>query len=93
MSGRLFLQCWEGYLNWRWYSLGWQTHKPLSNNNEWNFKSLINTGNVASFIDNLMVEIKEKEGHDKIIKEILKRREENDLYKTRKIQIKGREGS
>ena len=48
---------------------------------------------MASFIDNLMVEIKEKEGHDKIIKEILKRREENDLYKTRKIQIKGREGS
>jgi len=43
----------------------------------WN---LINTRKVASFIDNIIVEIERKEKHDKIVKEIIKRLVENNLY-------------
>ena len=34
---------------------------------------------MASFIDDMMVEIEKEKWHDKIIKEVLKRREENNL--------------
>jgi len=37
-------------------------------------------GKIKSFIDNVMVKIESKEGHDKLIEEILWRMEENDLY-------------
>ena len=41
---------------------------------------LINTVKVASFIDDVIVGIKIKEGHDKIVQKILKRSVENNLY-------------
>jgi len=43
-------------------------------------RDLINTGKVASFIDNVIVDIEEKEGHDKIVEEVIRRMKENDLY-------------
>ena len=35
---------------------------------------------VAVFIDNVMVVMETEEGHDKIVEEVLKRLEENDLF-------------
>ncbi len=40
---------------------------------------MINTGEVASFIDDVIVEI-EEEGHDKVVEKVVKRLAENDLY-------------
>jgi len=40
---------------------------------------LINTGEVASFIDDVIIRIK-NERHDKVIEEIVKRLAENNLY-------------
>jgi len=34
---------------------------------------LINTGEVASFIDNIIVEIKEDKEHDKVVEKVVKR--------------------
>jgi len=34
---------------------------------------LINTGKVASFIDNVIVGTKEEEGYDKVVEEVVKR--------------------
>ena len=34
---------------------------------------LINTGEVVSFIDNVIVGIKEEEGHDKVVEKVVKR--------------------
>ena len=41
---------------------------------------LINTGKVVSFIDDIIVETKEKEGYDEIVEEVVKILAENDLY-------------
>ena len=41
---------------------------------------MINTGEVASFIDNIIVRIEEEEGYDEVVKEVVKRLVENDLY-------------
>ena len=41
---------------------------------------LINTGEVVSFIDNVIVRIEEEEGHDEVVEEVVKRLAENDLY-------------
>ena len=41
---------------------------------------LINTGKEASFIDDIIVGMEEKEGHDEIIEEVVKRLAENNLY-------------
>jgi len=41
---------------------------------------LINTGEVASFIDDVIVGTKEEEGHDEIVKEVVTRLTENNLY-------------
>jgi len=41
---------------------------------------LINTGEVASFIDDVVVGTKEEEEHDEIVKEVVKRLTENNLY-------------
>ena len=41
---------------------------------------LINTREVVSFIDNIIVRTEEEEEHDKIIEEVVKRLAENDLY-------------
>jgi len=43
-------------------------------------RDLINEGKVAVFVDNVLVGTKTEEGYDKIVEEILRRLEENDLY-------------
>ena len=43
-------------------------------------RDLINMGKVAAFIDNVIVGTEMEEEHDKIVVEIIKRLEENDLY-------------
>ena len=43
-------------------------------------QDLINTGQVVSFIDDVIVETKEEKGHYQSIKEVLRRMEENNLY-------------
>jgi len=54
-------------------------------------RDLINMGKVAVFIDDI-VETEEKEGHDELVAEIVKRLEENDLYvKLKKCKSKVRE--
>ena len=40
----------------------------------------INKGNVATFIDDVLVGTETEEGHDELVEEILKRLEEHDLY-------------
>jgi len=36
-------------------------------------RNLINTREVSSFIDNMIVEIEDEKGHDEIVEEIVKR--------------------
>jgi len=36
-------------------------------------RDLINTGKIVSFIDNVIVRTEEEEGHDEIVKEVIKR--------------------
>ena len=43
-------------------------------------RDLINTGKVAVFIDNVIVGTEMEEGHNKIVAEVIRRMEENDLY-------------
>jgi len=58
---------------------------------------LINTGKVVVFIDDIIIGTEEKEGHNKLVAEVIKRLEENDLYikqekckwKVRKIEFLG----
>ena len=60
-------------------------------------RNLINEGKVAAFVDDVLVETETEEGHDEIVKEILRRLEENNLYikpekcmwKVRKIRFLG----
>jgi len=55
-------------------------------------RDLINTGKVVAFIDNIIVGMKDKEGYDELVVEIIKRFEENDLYiKLEKCKWKMRE--
>ena len=55
-------------------------------------RDLINTGKVAAFIDDMIVAMEDKEGHDKLVVEIVKRLEENNLYmKLEKCKWKVRE--
>ena len=52
----------------------------------------INTRKVASFINNVIVRMEKKEEHDEVVKEILKRLAENNLYvKLEKCKQKIRE--
>ena len=53
------------------------TFQTMMNEILWN---LINTGEVASFIDDIIVGIEEEKGHDEVVEEIVKRLAENDLY-------------
>ena len=54
--------------------------------------SLINTEEMASFIENAIVETEEEEGHDRVVEEMVKRLAENDLYiKLEKYKWKVRE--
>ena len=41
---------------------------------------MINKEKVVAFVDNVLVGMEIKEGHDEIVEEVLKRLEENDLY-------------
>jgi len=41
---------------------------------------LINTGKVASFIDNVIIGTEMKEGHDEIVEKVVRRLAENNLY-------------
>jgi len=41
---------------------------------------LINTEKVASFIDNVIIGMEEKEGYDEIVEEVVKKLAENNLY-------------
>ena len=55
----------------------------------WN---LINIRKVACFIDNVIVETEEEEGHDEIVEKVVRKLAENDLYiKLEKYKWKVRE--
>ena len=41
---------------------------------------LISTGEVASFIDNVIIGTKEEERHDEMVEEVVKRLAKNNLY-------------
>ena len=43
-------------------------------------RDLINKGKVTAFVDNVLVGMETKKGHDEIVEEILKRLEKNNLY-------------
>ena len=43
-------------------------------------QDLINTGKVVAFINNIIVGMEGKEGHDELVGEVIKRLEENNLY-------------
>ena len=43
-------------------------------------RDMINKEKVAAFVDDVLIGMETEEGHDKIVEEILKRLEENDLY-------------
>ena len=43
-------------------------------------RDLINKEKIVIFIDNVLVETEIEKGHNKIVDEILKRLEENDMY-------------
>jgi len=56
------------------------------------FRDLINKGDTATFINNILVAIDTEEGHDELVEEVLKRLEENDLFvKPEKYKWKVRE--
>jgi len=44
------------------------------------FRDMINKGDIAIFIDDVLVATETEEGHDKIVEEVLRQLEENDLY-------------
>ena len=43
-------------------------------------RDLINIEKVAAFIDDMIIGMETEEGHDKIVAEVIRRLEENDLY-------------
>ena len=43
-------------------------------------RDLINTGKVMAFINNVIVGTEGEEEHDKLVKKVIKRLEENNLY-------------
>jgi len=43
-------------------------------------RDLINTRDMAVFMNNVLVEIEDKKRHNEIVKEVLRRMEANDLY-------------
>ena len=56
------------------------------------FRDLINKGDVATFIDDVLVGMETEEGHDELVEEILRRLEEHNLYvKPEKCKWKVRE--
>jgi len=56
------------------------------------FRDLINQGDMATFIDDILVTMDMEEGHDELVEEVLRRLEENDLFiKLEKCKWKVRE--
>jgi len=56
------------------------------------FRDLINQGDIATFIDNILVATDTEEGYDELVKEVLRRLEENNLFvKPEKCKWKVRE--
>jgi len=56
------------------------------------FRDLINQGDTATFINDILVAIDTEEGHDELVEEVLKRLEENNLFvKPKKCKWKVRE--
>jgi len=56
------------------------------------FRDLINQGDTATFINDILVATDTEEGHDKLVEEVLKRLEKNDLFvKPEKCKWKVRE--
>ena len=56
------------------------------------FQDLINQGDTATFINDILVATDTEEGHDELVEEVLKRLEENDLFvKPEKCKWKVRE--
>ena len=56
------------------------------------FRDLINKGDVANLIDDMLVEMEMEEKHDELVEKILRRLEEHDLYvKPEKYEWKVRE--
>jgi len=61
------------------------------------FRDMVNQGNMATFIDDIIVAMDTEEGYDEIIEEVLKRLEENNLFvkpekcrwKVRKVEFLG----
>ena len=53
------------------------TFQTMMNEILWN---LINTGKIASFIDNVIIGTEMKEGHDEIVEKVVRRLAENNLY-------------
>jgi len=43
-------------------------------------RDLLNTGKIASFIDDVIVRTEEKKEHDEVVEEVVRRLEKNDLY-------------
>ena len=43
-------------------------------------RNLINIGKIATFIDDVIIGMEKEEGHEKIVAEVIRRLEENDLY-------------
>ena len=43
-------------------------------------RDLIDTRDIAAFMDDVLVETEDKEKHNEIVEEVLKRMEESDLY-------------
>ena len=43
-------------------------------------RDMINEGKVVAFVDDVLVGTETKEGHNKIVEEVLKRLEKNNLY-------------
>jgi len=44
------------------------------------FRNLINQGDTATFIDNILVATNTEEGHDELVEEVLRRLEKNNLF-------------
>jgi len=43
-------------------------------------RDLVNEGKVTAFVNDMLVKTEIEKGHDKIVEEVLKRLEENNLY-------------
>jgi len=56
-------------------------------------RNMINKGKVAAFMDDILVGMEMEERHDKIVEEVLKQLEENDLYVKPEKCVEGAEGT